>query len=162
ERLHQVVVGAGVQAFDPVVHGAPRRQEDRRSPDPRGAETDEQVEPVSAREHPIEDEQVIGRAPGVLQALPPLAPPAARKPPPPASPPSPRRPPPPAPASPTPPAPGPPRQWGPPATRPPTTLAREILGRFDRVRSARSSPRRPLVHPHVIHLHPLREDRVVD
>ena len=58
KRLRQVVVGAGLEALDPVVRVAARGEHDHRQPLARGAQVAEHVEPVLAGQPEVEDQQV--------------------------------------------------------------------------------------------------------
>jgi hypothetical protein len=63
EGLGQVVVGAGVQALHPVLHRVTGREHEHRSPDPVGAQAPADLEAVHARQHHVEDDDVVlGRA----------------------------------------------------------------------------------------------------
>ena len=55
ERLHQVVVGAGVEARHPVGDLGARREHEDGDPHPRGPETPAHGEPVDVRHHHVEE-----------------------------------------------------------------------------------------------------------
>jgi hypothetical protein len=58
-RLRQVVVGARVQAGDPVLNPIARREHEHRRPDPRVAQSLAGLEAREAGEHDVEDDRVV-------------------------------------------------------------------------------------------------------
>ena len=61
KRLHQVVVGAGIQPVYTVIDGVAGGQHQHRRLDALAAQLAAEAEPVQPRQHHVEDEQVIGR-----------------------------------------------------------------------------------------------------
>jgi hypothetical protein len=64
ERLGEVVIGAGVEAVDPVRHGGARGQHQHRRPHALGAQPAADLEPVEVGEHRVEDDRVVLGRPG--------------------------------------------------------------------------------------------------
>ncbi len=63
ERLHEVVVGAAVEAGDAVLDGVARGEHQDRRPHVVSAQAAADLEPVEARQHHVEhDDVVLGRA----------------------------------------------------------------------------------------------------
>jgi hypothetical protein len=60
ERLGQVVVGAAVQAGDPVLDAVARGQDEDRRPDPAVPQLTADVEAAEAREHHVQHDRVVG------------------------------------------------------------------------------------------------------
>src|SRR6185437_1621084 len=59
ERLHEVVVGAGLQTADAIVDGAPRREHQDGRRDVAAAHLRAEVEAASARQHDVEDDDIV-------------------------------------------------------------------------------------------------------
>ena len=61
ERLHQVVVGAGVEPFDAIIDCVASRQHQHRRPHILVAQSPANVEAVQAGQHHVEDDCVVRR-----------------------------------------------------------------------------------------------------
>ena len=69
ERLHEVVVRAGLQPLDAVAHAAQRRQHEHRRLDPGGAHRLDDGKTVDARQHAVYDHDVVARLGGEKQPV---------------------------------------------------------------------------------------------
>ncbi len=69
EGLREVVVGAGVEPLDARLHLAPGREHQDRRPVPLGPQAAQELEAVEAREHDVEDDEVVGPARGPLEPV---------------------------------------------------------------------------------------------
>jgi hypothetical protein len=54
----QVIIGAGVQTYDAVLHGVLRREYQDRDTDPSLSQSREHFDPAPAREHDIQNYQI--------------------------------------------------------------------------------------------------------
>src|SRR5436309_2832690 len=68
ERLHEVVVGAGVEPVDAIAHGRARREHQDRDLIARGAETPADLDAVESGQTKIEDDRVVRVAHREIQA----------------------------------------------------------------------------------------------
>src|SRR5665647_1919970 len=78
ERLHEVVVGAAVEAGHLVVGRVPRREHQHRDGQAPAPQLTAQSEAVDARQHHVEHEQVVGQLGGVARSAAPGREAAAR------------------------------------------------------------------------------------
>src|SRR5262249_51231383 len=68
ERLDEIVVTAGIEAGDEVVQHAQRAEEQDRGPDSGGADRLDDGQSIEARQHAVDDEDVVAPIGGELAA----------------------------------------------------------------------------------------------